>query len=100
MSEDLQVGIQDTPSTITFGTGGLTTGGGITVGADGVITVNTSGYYAVKQRFRAGRTGGSGTSDVFFWAEISTDGGSVWNVIGNSVDVPLGGELKRYSFIF
>ncbi len=89
ISGDLQAGALDTPQTITFGAGGTTDDGGATVGADGVITVNDSGFWSVKQRFRAGRAGASGTSIIFFWAEISTDGGSTWDIIGNSVSIPL-----------
>jgi hypothetical protein len=89
VSEDLQVGALDTPSTVTFGAGGSTAGGGATVGADGVITVNEEAFWSIKQRFRAGRAGASGVSDLFFWAEISTDGGATWNILGSSVSIPL-----------
>lgn len=84
-----QTGISDTPQTVTFGAGGLTTNGHVSVAANGEIEVITTGYYSIKQRFRSSRSGASGISDVFFWAELSTDGGTVWNTIGNSVDVAL-----------
>ena len=86
---NIQAGLLDTPKNVLFGAGGNTDNNEATIGNDGVITVNTSGFYSVKQRFRAGRTGGSGTSDVFFWAEISVDNGLSWNLIGNSIDVAL-----------
>lgn len=89
ISSDLQAGVLDTPKTITFGAGGTSDNGGITIGADGVITVNEPFFWSIKQRFRAGRTGASGVSILFFWAEISVDGGSTWSVIGNSVSIPL-----------
>lgn len=92
-----QVGISDVPKTVTFGAGG-SAGGHVTVGADGVITVVTTGYYSIKQRFRAGRTGASGTSDIHFWAELSTDGGSSWNILGNSVDLAL--ESSKETTVF
>lgn len=89
ISGDLQAGALDTPQTITFGPGGTTDDGGATVGADGIITVNDAGFWSIKQRFRAGRSGASGVSEVFFWAEVSVDGGNNWVIIGNSVDIPL-----------
>ena len=89
VSGDLQPGALDTPQTVTFGAGGTTDDGGATIGADGVITVNDDGFWSVKQRFRAGRTGASGVSILFFWAEVSADGGATWNIIGNSVSIPL-----------
>lgn len=89
VSPDLQAGVLDTPQTVTFGAGGTTDDGGAVIGADGVITVNDAGFWSVKQRFRAGRTGASGVSILFFWAEISVDGGTNWSIIGNSVSIPL-----------
>lgn len=89
VSGDLQAGITDTPKTVTFGAGGTTDDGGAVIGADGVITVNDPGFWSVKQRFRAGRTGASGVSILFFWAEISTDDGATWAIVGNSVSIPL-----------
>lgn len=89
VSNDLQVGALDTPQTVTFGIGGTTDDGGAVIGADGVITINDGGFWSVKQRFRAGRTGASGVSILFFWAEISVDGGASWDIIGNSVSTPL-----------
>ena len=89
VDETLQTGITDTPKTVTFGAGGTTTDGGATISVNGDVTVNISNYYSIKQRFRAGRTGASGTSEIFFWAELSTDGGSNWTVLGNSVDIAL-----------
>lgn len=84
-----QVGVTDVASTIKFGGGGTSGDGHVTVGADGSITINTDSYLSLKQRFRAGRTGASGVSQIFFWAEVSTDGGTTWTVIGNSVGMPL-----------
>ena len=89
VDDNLQIGITDTPKTIVFGAGGMTTDGGATVAANGEVTVNIANYYSIKQRFRAGRTGASGISELFFWAEISNDGGSNWTVLGNSVDITL-----------
>lgn len=98
LSGDLQVGALDTPQTVTFGAGGTTANGGATVGADGVITVIKPLFWSIKQRFRAGRTGASGVSELFFWAEISTDDGATWNVLGSAVDVPLNSSSDTVVF--
>ncbi len=84
-----QAGTEDVATTISFGAGGLTPNGHVSVAASGEFEIMTTGYYSIKQRFRAGRSGASGVSEIFFWAEISTDGGSTWSVIGNSVDIAL-----------
>ena len=89
LSYDLQSGIEDVPSTITFGAGGTTTNGHVSVGASGEFEVLTDGFYAIKQRFRVGRSGAAGVSQMFFWAEVSGDGGVSWSTIGTSVDIPL-----------
>lgn len=89
ISTATQSGVIDVATTVTFGAGGSTTGNHVSVGSDGVITVNTDSYLSVKQRFRAGRVGASGASDLFFWAEISADDGATWSVLGNSVDISL-----------
>ena len=88
-SVSTQAGLSDIPKTIHFDSGGATDKGEATVAANGEITVGVSGYYSLKQRFRVGRSGASGTSDIFFYAEVSVDGGSTWNIIGNSVDLAL-----------
>lgn len=82
-------GYQTPPQTVKFGAGGITSDGNLSVDSSGEITILTEKHTSIKQRFRAGRTGASGVSDVFFWAEISTDGGNNWDVLGNSVDITL-----------
>ena len=89
ISTSLQAGVTDTPKTVTFGAGGLSTNGHFNVAANGEFEPMTSAYYSIKQRFRAARSGASGYSDLFFWAEISLDNGVTWNVLGNSVDITL-----------
>ena len=89
VSEALQAGVSDTPKNVIFGAGGTTTGGEVTVDANGEITLNVLCYIAIKQRFRAGRIGASGVSDLFFWAEVSLDDGATWNVTGNAIDLSL-----------
>ena len=98
VSEDLQVGTLDTPQTITFGAGGTLANGGATVGADGVLTINKELFWSIKQRFRAGRTGASGVSELFFWAEMSTDDGVTWTILGASVDIPLNSSSDTIIF--
>lgn len=88
-SQDTQIGLLDTPKVITYGAGGNSANGHITMSAGGVVTINTSGYYAFKLRSRITRTGPAGFSSTFFWAEISIDGGTTWNITGNSVDIKL-----------
>jgi hypothetical protein len=87
--EATQPGTEDVPANVLFGAGGTTDNGHLTIGADGVFTVNTDSYLSLKQRFRCGRTGASGVSELFFWAEFSINSGVTWDVIGNSVDIAL-----------
>lgn len=71
------MGVLDTPKTVTFGVGGTTSDGSVSIDSNGEITVLQEKYFSIKQRFRTGRSGASGVSDVFFWAEISVDGGII-----------------------
>ena len=89
ISEATQVGISDTPKTAVFGAGGVSAGGSTSMAVSGELEILATGFYALKQRFRASRTGASGVSEMFFWAEVSIDGGSNWAVTGNSVDIAL-----------
>lgn len=98
LSTASQTGVSDTPKTITFGAGGTTTSGAVSVAASGHITIVDAGYYSLKQRFRVSRTGASGVSQVFFWAEISVDSGATWNVTGNSVVVSLNASIDTTVF--
>lgn len=79
----------DTPKNVLFGAGLTSPNGIVSVDADGTFTQLKSGPLFVKQRVRLGRTGASGTSVSFFWAEISLDGGLNWVVIGTSVSLEL-----------
>lgn len=93
-----QAAVLDSPVNVTFGAGGTSANGHVIVTAGGEIEVVTSGYYTFKQRFRVGREGAAGISDLFFWAEISTDGGNTWNTTGNSVDVALASSKDLNTF--
>lgn len=89
ISEVIQSGLTDVAQTVTFGAGGVSNTGFVSVAANGEIEIIKPGYYFIKQRFRVGRVGASGISNIFFWAETSSDGGNTWNFIGNSVDIAL-----------
>ena len=93
-----QLGVLDTPKTVTFGAGGTTTSGAVSVTASGHVTIVDAGYYSFKQRFRVSRTGASGVSQVFFWAESSADNGATWDVTGNSVVVSLNASIDTTVF--
>lgn len=84
-----QSGLSNTPKTMTFGAGGVTPNGHVSVDASGEGEVLTTGHYLIKKRARVGRSGASGISNVILWAEISTNGGVSWEILGNSVDVAL-----------
>jgi hypothetical protein len=93
-----QTGVLDAPTNIEYGAGGTTDNGEITVSSSGLISVNTTGYYSIKQRFRAERAGASAISQVFFWAETSIDAGVSWDVIDNSLDIPLNSSNETVVF--
>lgn len=93
-----QSGVEDTPTTIDFGAGGETINGHLSVSSDGEITVLNSGYFAFKQRFRAKRSGASGYSELFFWVEVSVNGGVDWSIIGTSVDLSLNNSNETTVF--
>lgn len=79
----------DTPKTVKYGAAKTSPSGIVSVDASGIFTFNKTAALFAKSRIRAGRTGASGYSSIFFWAEISSDGGATWQVFGNSIDVQL-----------
>lgn len=79
----------DVPTQISFGPGGDSLNGIITVAPNGTVTVNETAKASIKVRLRFARSGAAGVSHLFNWAEISLDGGATWNVAGNSIDVTL-----------
>jgi hypothetical protein len=79
----------DQPLVINFGPQSQATDNSFTLGADGVLTFNEAGYYAIKTRYRFAREGASGTSNLFNYAEASTDGGLTWTILGSVIDVTL-----------
>lgn len=91
----------DTPKTVLFGSGSTSPNGIVSVDANGVFTQLKSGPLAVKQRARLGRTGASGTSIAFFWAEISLNGGVTWATLGSAVSLELTSAAEsKYFFDF
>ena len=79
-------GALDVLAPVTLGVGGTDPDGIITGGAGGVITINKSGPFMIKQSFQVTRNSNPGNAEVFFQAQISVDGGTVWSAIGNSVN--------------
>lgn len=88
----------DTPRSVKYGAGQTSTNGIVNINADGTLTVLKGGPLQIKSRIRTGRTGGSGISHLFFWAEISVDGGSSYAIFGNSVMIPL--DTANDSLVF
>lgn len=88
----------DTPKQVKYGPALTSPSGIAAIDADGTLTMLKTGPLFIKSRLRVGRTGASGVSSVFFWAEISLDGGTVWNVLGNSVDIKLDNSTENDVF--
>lgn len=95
----LQVGSPiDTPKVVKYGNPKTSPNGIVSVDADGIFTFEKTAALFAKSRIRAGRSGASGFSSIFFWAEISVDGGVTWQVFGNSIDVQLNSSQESELF--
>lgn len=79
----------DTPVVVKYGAPKTSPNGIVSVDANGIFTFHKTATLFAKSRIRAGRTGAAGYSSIFFWAEISVDGGNTWQIFGNSIDVRL-----------
>lgn len=79
--------VTDAPLTVKYGPASTTSNELLSVDNLGVITVNKTGPLFIKTRIRTGRIGSSGTSSLFFYIEVSMDGGTTWIVSGNAVDI-------------
>lgn len=79
----------DTPKQVKYGPARLSAGGILSMDTDGTLTILKGGPLMLKSRLRAARSGASGTSSLFFWVEISTNGGVSWSILGNSIDIRL-----------
>lgn len=75
----------NTLAPVLLGVGG-TDPEGLVTGAGSVITINKTGPYVVKQNFQVSRNSNPGSAEIFFQAQVSTDGGTTWNMIGTSVN--------------
>jgi len=87
----------DTPKVVSYGSN-KQSNSGILDYNNGVFTFLKSGTVGIKSRLRVGRTGASGVSHLFFWVEASVDGGSVWNKLGNSVNIHLDDSTETQTF--
>jgi hypothetical protein len=88
----------DTPKQVKYGAPATSPSGIVAIDAIGNLTVLQTGPLFIKSRLRVGRTGASGISSIFFWVEISLDGGVVWNILGNSIDVRLDNSTENDVF--
>lgn len=90
-SLDQQDAISDSLSAIDFGDSKTSTNGIIEYDdVNKYFRILKGGALFIKTRARAARIGAStGESELFLQAQISTDNGSSWVSIGNSVDVKI-----------
>jgi len=88
----------DTPKQVKYGPALTSPSGIVSIDATGTLTVLKTGPLFIKSRLRVGRTGASGVSSIFFWVEISPDGGAVWNIFGNSIDIRLDNSTESDVF--
>ncbi len=79
----------DTPEQVKYGPARTTANGALAIDAAGTLTILKGGPFLFKSRLRAARSGASGTSSLFFWVEISSNGGATWQILGNSIDIRL-----------
>lgn len=88
----------DTPKQVKYGPAQTSPSGIVSMAADGTLDILKTGPLFIKSRLRVGRSGASGVSSIFFWVEISLDGGAVWNILGNSIDVRLDNSTENDVF--
>lgn len=79
----------DTPIQVKYGPAKTSPNSILSIDAAGTLTILKGGPFLFKSRLRASRSGASGTSSLFFWVEISTNGGATWTILGNSIDIRL-----------
>lgn len=80
----------DTPKTVIYGASKQDPLGYIDYnGTTGEFTILKGGTFGIKTRIRAGRQSATGTTQMYFWAEISVDGGNTWQITGQTIDVRL-----------
>tara|TARA_R110000772_G_scaffold60095_2_gene135621 strand:+ start:809 stop:1405 length:597 start_codon:yes stop_codon:yes gene_type:complete len=76
----------DAFDTVLLGSGGSDPEGLVTMASTGIVTVNKTGPYMVKQNFQIARDTTPGNSEIFFQAQLSIDNGVTWIPQGNSVN--------------
>lgn len=76
----------DASTTVLLGPGGVDPEGLVSMDALGVVTINKTGPYMVKQNFQIARDTTPGNSEIFFQAQLSVDNGVTWTTLGNSVN--------------
>jgi hypothetical protein len=79
----------DTPKQVKYGAARTSPGGLLSVDANGTLTILKGGPFLFKSRLRAARSGASGTSSLFFWVELSSNGGASWQILGNTIEIRL-----------
>ncbi len=79
----------DTLTPVLFGSGGTSGDGVISMDSNGVFTNVKSGYWFLKARARAKRTGANQTSELFFQFYKRLSSSEPWLPLGASVDIEL-----------
>lgn len=78
----------DTPLQIEFGGAQLTPSDPVSLSSTGVLSINQAGTYRIKLTVAAGRTGGSGVSNLYFRALINgTQAGQSIHLKVDSADI-------------
>jgi hypothetical protein len=88
----------DVPRNVTYGAGGVSSTGIVSVAASGEIDILKAAAIMFKTRLRAGRIGAAGVSILIIWGEVSTDGGVIWTQLPNVQSVNLSVATDTISF--
>jgi hypothetical protein len=87
------------PRNVTYGAGGVSSTGIVSVAATGEIDILKPAAIAFKTRLRAGRIGAAGVSILIIWAEVSTDGGVTWAQLPNVSSINLSASTDTITFL-
>tara|TARA_R110001606_G_scaffold392731_1_gene561986 strand:+ start:2144 stop:2749 length:606 start_codon:yes stop_codon:yes gene_type:complete len=79
-------GAIDTLAGVKLGAGGTDPEGLVSADVNGVITINKTGPYMVKQSFQITRNTTPGNAEIFFQAQSSADNGVTWTALGNAIN--------------
>lgn len=82
--------------TVTFGAAQDSDDNVFSLGADGVVTINSTFHtpYRFAATFRVGRTSATGVKELLYWYESSVDGGTVWTPVDTPVVLELDDETS------